>query len=130
MRPASSTCLMVSWTRKPGTAAPGDAIGKKLTNIPDWRASFVATYRPNDRWVFTVAGRYSDKLWTTLDNTDVNANTHQGFAAWAVADLHVNYKITSHWKASLGVDNVLNRKYFLFHPFPQRTLIAEVTGRF
>ena len=116
--------------RASGTAAPGDAIGKKLPNIPDWRASVVATYRPNDRWVFTVAGRYSDKLWTTLDNTDVNANTHQGFAAWAVADLHVNYKITSHWKASLGVDNVLNRKYFLFHPFPQRTLIAEVTGRF
>ena len=116
--------------RASATAPAGTAIGKKIPNIPDWRASFVMTYRPNERWAFTLAGRYSDKLWTTLDNTDVNPNTYQGFSAWFVADLHVNCRITPHWNASLGVDNFLNRKYFLFHPFPHRTAMAHLKYTF
>ena len=77
-------------------------------------------------WAFTLAGRYSAKLWTTLDNTDVNPNTYQGFAAWFVADAHVHARLNRNWNAGLGVDNLLNRKYFLFHPFPQRTVVASL----
>jgi len=116
--------------RASATAAPGAAIGKKLPNIPDWRASFVFTYRPDARWAFTLAGRYSDKLWTTLDNTDVNPNTYQGFAAWFVADAHVNFHYNCAWSVSVGADNILNRKYFIFHPFPQRTFFANVKYSF
>lgn len=116
--------------RASATASADAAIGKKLPNIPDWRASVVLTYRPDQRWAFTVAGRYSDKLWTTLDNTDVNPNTWQGFAPFFVADTHINARLTPHWNASLGVDNFLNRKYFLFHPFPQRTVVANLKYAF
>jgi iron complex outermembrane receptor protein len=116
--------------RASATAAPGAALGKKLPNIPDWRAQFVLTYRANDRWMFTAAGRYSDKLWTTLDNTDVNPNTYQGFAAWFAADMRVHYRAARHWSASLGVDNVLNRKYFIFHPFPHRTFVTDLKYSF
>lgn len=116
--------------RASATAPASAAIGKKLPNIPDWRAAFVVTYRPDPRWAFTLAGRYSGMLWTTLDNTDVNPNTWQGFAAWFVADLHVNARLNRNWTAGLGADNVLNRKYFLFHPFPNRTLFANVKYNF
>jgi len=102
------------------------AIGKKLPNIPEWRATFLFTYRPNQRWALSLGGRYSSLLYTTLDNADVNPNTYQGFSGWFVADVHANYRINAHWNASLGVDNVLDRKYFLFHPFPQRTVVARV----
>ena len=112
--------------RASATAPAYAAIGKKLPNIPDWRASFVLTYRPDQRWAFSIAGRYSDKLWTTLDNTDVNPNTWQGFAAWFVADFHANLRLNRQWNAGLGVDNVLNRKYFIFHPFPNRTTVLNV----
>jgi iron complex outermembrane receptor protein len=33
--------------------------------------------------------------------------------------------VDRHWSASLGVDNLLDRKYFLFHPFPHRTFVAS-----
>ena len=112
------------------TAAPGAGIGKQLPNIPKRRASFVITYRATEQWSFTAAGRYSDKLWTTLDNTDVNPNTYQGFASWFVADTRIHYRAASHWSASLGADNVLNRKYFLFHPFPNRTVVTELKYNF
>lgn len=116
--------------RASATAAPGAAIGKRLPNIPEWRATFATTYRPITRLGITVAGRYSSKLWTTLDNTDVNPNTWQGFAEWFVADARVNWTVDRRWSAGLGVDNVLNRKYFLFHPFPQRTLVGNVRFAF
>ena len=116
--------------RASANAPASAAIGKKLPNIPDWRASFVFTYRPDARWAITFAGRYSDKLWTTLDNTDVNPNTYQGFAAWFAADAHVNFHYNCEWNFSVGSDNVLNRKYFIFHPFPQRTFFAHVKYSF
>lgn len=116
--------------RASATAPADSAIDKRLPNIPDWRASFVVTYRPDRQWAFTVAGRYSGMLFTTLDNSDVNPNTWQGFAAWFVADARVHARINPHWSASVGADNLLNRKYFLFHPFPQRTYIAELKFAF
>lgn len=103
-----------------------DVSGKVTPNIPRWRATAVATYRPNDQWAYTLAGRYSDRLWTTMDNTDTNPGTYQGFEHYFVADARIHYKANKQWSASLGVDNLNNRKYFWFHPFPQRTLLADV----
>jgi iron complex outermembrane receptor protein len=114
--------------RASATAPAEAAIGKQLPNIPKRRATFSATYRPDvkQRLALTVAGRYSDMMYTTLDNADVNPNTYQGFAAWFVADARANFRFDNHWSAGLGVDNVLNRKYFLFHPFPQRTFVGSL----
>ena len=111
--------------RASATAPAGSAIGAQLPNIPKWRANFVTTWRPDNRLALTVAGRYSGMLYTTLDNADVHPNTYQGFGEWFVADTHANYRFDQHWSASLGVDNLLDRKYFLFHPFPQRTFIGS-----
>jgi iron complex outermembrane receptor protein len=114
--------------RASATAPAEAAIGKQLPNIPKRRATFSGTYRPDakQRLALTLAGRYSDMMYTTLDNADVNPNTYQGFAAWFVMDARVNYRFDNHLSAGLGVDNMLNRKYFLFHPFPQRSLVASL----
>ena len=112
--------------RASATAPAGSAVGKFLPNIPDWRGSLLATYRPSERFSFSVAGRYSGRVYTTLDNADVNPNTYQGFSAWFVADAKSNVRLNRHWSASLGVDNLLNRKYFFFHPFPQRTFVGNL----
>lgn len=111
--------------RASATAPAGSAVGAFLPNIPKWRANFVSTYRPDDRLALTFAGRYSGKIYTTLDNSDVRFNTYQGFSEWFVADAHVNYRFDRHWSGSIGADNLFDRKYFLFHPFPQRTFVAN-----
>jgi iron complex outermembrane receptor protein len=110
--------------RASATAAPDAAIGKQLPNIPKWRSTVTAMYRPTDKFTYTLGARYSSKLFTTLDNVDVKYNTYQGFSEWFVMDTRANYKVDEHWNASLGVDNLLDRKYFLFHPFPHRTFVA------
>src|SRR5262249_39027718 len=78
--------------RASATAPAGSAIGKFLPNIPKWRAGFTGTYRPTQRSSLSLGGRYSDKLYTTLDNADVRFNTYQGFDGWFVMDARGSYR--------------------------------------
>ncbi|CAB3749028.1 TonB-dependent receptor [Paraburkholderia humisilvae] len=102
------------------------AVGKQVPYVPTWRAMLAATYRPDNRWAFTLAARYSSRLFATVDNSDSNPATYQGFQSYFVMDARVHLQLDRHWGAALGVDNLNNRKYFLFHPFPQRTFYAEL----
>ena len=106
------------------------AVGKQLPQLPRLRASAVATYRPAAPWAFTLAARYSDRSFGTIDNSDPVANTFTGFGAYFVADAHVRYQLDRHWAGDVGVDNLGGRSYFLYHPFPQRTVVAKLNYSF
>jgi len=106
------------------------AVGKRIPQVPAWRGALVATYRPNETWSYTLAARASTRVFATIDNSDVYTHTFQGFDGYLVVDARVNYQINAHWSAALGIDNLNNRKYFLFHPFPQRSAIVELAYNF
>jgi iron complex outermembrane receptor protein len=102
------------------------AEGKRIPQLPPWRASAMATYRPGDRFAFTVAARYSDRSYGTIDNSDPIGQTFQGFGSYFVMDVRAQYRVDQNWTASFGVDNLNNAEYFLYHPFPQRTFVMEI----
>ena len=102
------------------------AVGKALPQLPHWRGALVATYSPTPKLDVSVAGRYSDRSFATIDNSDHYANTYQGFSGYFVVDLHAQYRVTPHLTAAVGVDNLNDRAYFLFHPFPQRTVVLDL----
>ncbi len=108
------------------TIAGSTSVDKHTPYVPDWRATLVATYRPNPLWAFTLAGRYSGKQYATVDNTDTNPETYQGFQSFFVMDARVNYNFAKHWSAAVGVDNLNDERYFLFHPFTERTFFGEL----
>lgn len=95
--------------------------GKTVPNVPDWRWTAVATYRPDDNWAFTVAARWQGRMWTTLPNNDVAHGVFGSFDRFFVVDAKIHYKWSERWSFDFGIDNIGNYKYFLFHPFPQRT---------
>ena len=99
------------------------ADGKRVPNVPDWRATLGATYRPNERWAFTMAARYSGKQYSTLDNTDVVSHVFGAFDDYVVVDMKIHYTATQNFAFDLGIDNLFNEQYFLFHPFPGRTYV-------
>ena len=103
-----------------------DVTGKYTPNIPRLKLTALTTYRHDEHWSGTLGARYSDRVWATLDNTDVNTHTYQGFDSYFVVDARLRYQFNKQWSAALGVDNLNNRNYFLFHPFPQRTVVAEL----
>lgn len=107
-------------------AAFPTAVGKRLPQLPKLRSTLVATWRPARDWSATVAGRYAGRAFANLDNSDTYANTYTGFSAFFVMDARVRWQASPHWAVAVGAENLLNRKYFLFHPFPQRTILAEL----
>jgi iron complex outermembrane recepter protein len=107
----------------PLTLAPDTVVGKRVPYVPDWRARFGVTYRPNESWAFTVAARYSGKQYSTLDNTDIVSHVYGAFDNYFVADMKVHYTATKNFSFDFGIDNLFNEQYFLFHPFPGRTYV-------
>jgi iron complex outermembrane receptor protein len=111
-------------------AAFATAIGKDLPQVPRRRATIVATWRPMPPVSLTAALRYASRSFATIDNSDPVANTWQGFAGYTVVDLRATFAVTPHWQWAIGADNVGGARYFLFHPFPQRTFSAELRWRY
>ncbi|QPF94809.1 TonB-dependent receptor [Bradyrhizobium commune] len=98
-------------------------VGKRVPNVPEWRAKFGVSYRPDDNWVYTVAARYTGKQYATLDNTDVVQHVYQAFDPFFVVDMKIHYNATKNLAFDFGIDNLFNEQYFLFHPFPGRTFV-------
>ena len=71
----------------PADAALPGAVGKLLPSVPHWKATLVATWRPDDAVSLTAAGRYASRNWGTLDNSDPVGNTYGGFYKYLVVDL-------------------------------------------
>ncbi|MDB5792999.1 MAG: TonB-dependent receptor [Massilia sp.] len=102
------------------------SIGKRQPRIPEWRATGVASYRINDRLALTLAARYSGKQFSTLDNSDPNGFAYQGASRYFTTDLRATYRLNARWSVALGIDNLNNYRYWNFHPYPQRTWLAEL----
>jgi iron complex outermembrane receptor protein len=107
----------------PLTNKPTAVVGKRVPFVPDWRAKFGVTYRPNESWAYTVAARYSGKQYSTLDNTDIIPHVFGAFDNFFVVDMKLHYNATKKLAFDVGIDNLFNQQYFLFHPFPGRTYV-------
>ena len=91
--------------------------------------SAVATWRPSEQVSLTAAVRYASRNYATLDNSDIVGNTYQGFYKYLVVDARALFRVSEKLELALGIDNITNDKYFLFHPFPQRSVTVEATWK-
>ncbi len=107
-------------------SVPGDTIDKYQPRVPVWRATSLATYRFNPQWMASFGARYSGNQYSTLNNSDPNGFAYQGASKYFTTDLRVRYQIAKQWTASFGIDNLNNYQYWNFHPYPQRTYVAEL----
>ncbi|MBV9842222.1 MAG: TonB-dependent receptor [Sphingomonadaceae bacterium] len=105
------------------------AVGKLLPQVPHWKATIMGTWRPVDQLSLSAAMRYSSRQYGAIDNSDIVGNTYTGFYKYLVVDLRAAFKVSEHWSLGLGVDNVNDDKYFLYHPFSQRSFQVDVTWK-
>ncbi|QIK78278.1 TonB-dependent receptor [Sphingomonas piscis] len=106
------------------------AEGKNIPQVPRRKATLVGTWRATNAASFTLAGRYASRSYGTIDNSDVVAHTYQGFEPYLVLDARAVVKLPRNLQFAVGAENFTDKRYFLFHPFPGRTLTAEVGWRF
>lgn len=108
-------------------------VGTDQPRIPDLRATLVATYHVNDQLSASVSYRYSGRQHNALFNTvagrynDVNPNVYGAVSHYSVVDAKLLYRISAHWAAALGVNNIGAFKYYVNpNPYPQRTYFASL----
>ena len=107
-------------------AVAGDTLGKQQPNIPKWRATALASYRIDSHWSTSLGVRYSGAQFRTLNNADINGYTYQGVSRYFTTDVRVRYVVNKQWSAAVGIDNLNNYQYWNFHPYPQRSYVAEL----
>ncbi|HJU71041.1 MAG TPA: TonB-dependent receptor [Paucimonas sp.] len=105
-------------------------VGKTWVRVPRMRASLMGTWRPNDQWFASLAVRHSGRQYGNLDNSDTNADVYGGVSSYTVWDAKTTWRIAKNIEASLGIDNLSDRKYFVFHPYPGRTFFGELRASF
>ena len=105
---------------------PGDTLGKYQPRVPVWRATALVSYRFDPAWTASLGARYSGSQFSTLNNSDPNGFAYTAASKYFTADVRVRYQASKQWSAAVGIDNFNNYKYWNFHPYPQRTLMAEL----
>lgn len=105
---------------------PGDTLDQQQPRVPRWRGTLLASYAVTPALSVSYGLRYSGAQFGTLNNSDPNGFTYQGFSKFLTVDLRVYYRLNKAWSLAAGIDNLNNYPYWNFHPYPQRTYRAEL----
>ncbi len=101
------------------------ANGKYFPRTPKIRASLFADYRFAPQWDASLGVRHSGRQYGTLDNSDY-VDTYGAVSSFTVADAKLRWKFSPGWTAALGVDNLTNAQYWVYHPYAGRTWFGEL----
>ena len=102
------------------------SVGQWQPRVPQWRATALAGYAFDDQWSGSFGARYSGRQYGQLDNSDTNSFAYTGFSRYFITDVRLRFRANRQWIASVGIDNLGNSTYWAFHPYPQRTFLAEL----
>ncbi len=113
---------------KENSAAP-DSIGKKVTGIPQHMINIGSEVKTG-QFSGLLTGRYVGKRYGVDDNSDTTSNVYTSYDDYFTADAKVSYKLTKWLTASLSVDNILDRTFYLYYKAPGRSWFGELTFYF
>lgn len=105
-------------------------VGKDWVRVPRVRANLLGTWRASERLSTSLGVRHSGRMYGNLDNSDVVGNTFGGVSSYTVWDAKARYRIGKNVEASLGIDNLTDKRYYVYHPYPGRTFVGELHASF
>lgn len=106
--------------------AQPDSEGKQFPRVPRWRANLLARYQATSRLDLSSGLRYASDPYDTLDNTDGDADGFGFTDEYLVLDVRGRYQFDSHLSLAVGIDNLNDDRYYVYHPYPGRTYFAEL----
>jgi iron complex outermembrane receptor protein len=116
----------VAWidSRTVRNASAPAAEGVMFPRIPRWRVNTNLRYSVTPRVLASLGVRYATRPNTDLVGSqrgDTFGYTSELFAL----DARVNWKPAANFRLSAGVDNITNDRAWVYHPYPQRSLLVE-----
>lgn len=104
------------------------AEGVQFPRIPKWRVNANLRYDFTAKLQGSLGMRYASRPNTDLfglQRGDTFGFTSELFAL----DVRLNWQMTDQLRLSAGVDNLTNDRAWVFHPYPQRTVLIEAGWR-
>jgi len=101
-------------------------VGKWWLRVPRTRAALQASYRPDAQWLFAAGFRHQGRAYNDTYNLDVNPNVYGGVSKVNQLDVRAAYKFSRQLELALGVNNLTDQHAYQSHPYPGRTLFAEL----
>lgn len=105
-------------------------VSKSFPLLPDYRANLLTTYHYGTDWDFSVGTRYQGRMFSQLDNKDLQLPYYAAFTESVYVDLKATYRFNKAGHVSAGIDNINDYQAFFNHPLPQRTFFAQVGYKF
>ncbi|QPF76166.1 TonB-dependent receptor [Roseateles sp. DAIF2] len=107
-------------------AALPASVGKHWLRVPRVRSALTLSYQPERAWTWSATYRHSGRQYNELDNSDLQPDRYGGVSSYGQLDLRLLWRGLPGLELALGVDNVGNQLAFQAHPYPGRSLFAEV----
>lgn len=104
-------------------------VDKRVTNVPKDMATLAFMAEKGD-WSGALSGRYIGEVFNSNDNSDVVKGVWTGYSKYSVVDLKANYQINKNFKASVMIDNLLNREYYEYYRMPGRGVTINLSANF
>ena len=100
-------------------------VGKVWPRVPKLRANLQAAYRHGQGMV-SLGLRHSGRSYNTATNIDINPDVYGGVSRFTIWDLRGGWTLPQGVELALGVSNLTQAKAYQAHPYPGRTLLAEL----
>jgi iron complex outermembrane receptor protein len=117
-----------AFTRAKVTANAKDptSVGQSWLRVPRERATVQASYQLRQDWRFSAGYRHEGRSYNDVYNADVHPDVYGGVSSVNQLDLRASHQLTPQLELALGANNVLNAHAYQSHPYPGRTLFAEL----
>lgn len=102
------------------------SVGQWWLRVPKERATVQASYQLNADWRFSAGFRHEGRAYNDVYNADINPNVYGGVSSVNQLDLRGSYQLTKQLELALGLNNALDARAYQSHPYPGRTLFAEL----
>jgi iron complex outermembrane receptor protein len=101
-------------------------VGKRWLRVPRTRATLQAAWRPDAQWLLAAGWRHQGRAYNQPDNSDVQPDVYGGVSRVNQLDLRTAYRLTRELELALGLQNATDQRAYQSHPYPGRTLLAEL----
>lgn len=105
------------------------SVGKYWLRVPKTRGNLLLAYRPNDQWMGSVGYRHEGRAYNDVYNRDINIDTFGAVSRVNQIDLRLRHTPKSKLEFAVGVDNATDERAYQYHPYPGRTLFAELKAK-
>lgn len=102
------------------------SVGKWWLRVPRERVTLQAAYQVNADWRVSAGYRHEGRAYNDVYNADVHPDVYGGVSSVNQLDLRGSCQLTKQLEVALGANNVLGAHAYQSHPYPGRTLFAEL----